>query len=244
MKTAEELAAALRDALGDGLRSVVLYGSSAEGEQTRRYSDQNVLAVVADLSVATMKKLAPISRRWIKAGNPAPLLFTERRLREAEDVFPIEFLDITSRHRVLSGDDPFAALEVHTHYLRHQLEYELRGKLIQLRERYLEIADSPARVRDLLARSISTFTVLFRAVLRLLGEAPGTRRADVFSGVGRHVKIDEAALADIWSLRNGPKAGAKREPDELLAALLTAVEDVIDFVDCFDPQKKSGEPER
>ena len=232
IKWPEELTERLKETLGPNLKSVVLYGSAAADDRTRVFSDYNVLVVVGEMGLETLKHLAPIARKWGAAGNPTPLLFTEQRLRGAGDVFPIEFLDIKTTHRILFGADPFAGLDIQTGHLRHQLEYELRGKLIQLRQRYMDTEGKPRAVIELAEKSISTFAVLFKATLRLLGEEPPTRRAEVFGALKAHIDIDEAALREILALRE--KKRPSRNPDELFSALLASVEAAVDFVNDFE----------
>jgi hypothetical protein len=231
INTPEKLTENLKETLGSNLKTVALFGSAAAHDRTVKFSDYNVLVVVADMGLEILKKIGPAARQWAKAGNPPPLLFTEAQLRQAEDVFPLEFLDIKSSHTILWGSDPFPALEVHRDHLRHQLEYELRGKLIQLRQRYLETAGKTGEVTELVGKSISTFAALFKGTLRLIGEEPPERRVEVFQSLKKHVQIDEQALLEIWNLREKKHPG--QSPDDLFASLLTSVERVADFVNNY-----------
>ena len=49
IKTPEELTEKLKAALGATCRSVVLFGSAAADDRTRRHSDFNILVVLEDL---------------------------------------------------------------------------------------------------------------------------------------------------------------------------------------------------
>jgi hypothetical protein len=57
-------------------------------------------------------------------------------------------------------------------HLRLQLEQQVMGKLIQLRQGILEASGRRGGLLELLERSLSTFMVLFRATVRLHGERP------------------------------------------------------------------------
>jgi len=94
-------------------------------------------------------------------GNPPPLIFSEDFLNQSLDVFPIEFLDIKSAHRMLYGPDPFESLSVQTADLHHQLEFELRSKLVQMQQRFLQSGGEAKALRELLGRSLSAYTALF-----------------------------------------------------------------------------------
>lgn len=234
MKTPEQLTERLKEALGPNLKNVVLYGSAASDERVA-LSDYNVLVIVNDLNLKTLDAMAPLARAWAKGGNPPPLLFTEERIRQAEDVFPIEFLDIQSSHRVLFGNDPFASLAVNTRHLRHQLEYELRGKLLQLQQRYME-ARGPRDVQALAQKSLSTFIALFKGVLRMLGETPPAQRHQVFAHIKKYVEIDEPVLLDIFYEREGKKSA--RKPEELFEGLLVSIQRVVDLVNHHKNQEE------
>src|SRR6185369_8674331 len=98
----------------------------------------------------------------------------------AADVFPIEFLDMMDHRSVVAGRDPFADFDVSTRHLRHQIEFELRGKLIRLRDLYIPAADRPERLTALLVESLGTFAKLFRFAVRVAGaEAPPSRRGAI-----------------------------------------------------------------
>jgi predicted nucleotidyltransferase len=153
---------------------VVLYGSAARGQYREGASDLNVLVLLRDTLPATLRRGSRLARAWVEEErNPPPLLLSEEEWRGSADVFPIEMSDIRDAHLVLHGADPFTGVEIALEDLRLQCEHELKGKQIQLRERYLLSAGEPAELEQLLARSFSTFLVLFRTVLRLDGgEAP------------------------------------------------------------------------
>jgi predicted nucleotidyltransferase len=96
--TPEKLTEELKQACPKGLKSIILYGSAAAGDRIEKKSDYNVLVVTDNLDIRTLNSIAKTASAWSKAGNPAPLLFTEDRLARATDVFPIELLDICECH--------------------------------------------------------------------------------------------------------------------------------------------------
>lgn len=233
MKTPEELTVALKSNLGDKLESVVLYGSAAADNQTKEYSDFNIFVLLSDMNLETLKSIMPIAKKWSKAGNPPPLLFTEKRMEQSKDVFPMEFLDIKDAHRLLYGKDPFVGLNLRNDNLRHQLEYELRGKLIQLRERYLQTDGKKKAVFDLMARSLSTFTALFRGLLRLVGDEVPLQRLDVWEKCAKHVSIEPQIFKKVDGLRDGMKSGDMEAADALFQEYLMSIEKTVEFVDKF-----------
>lgn len=238
MVTPEQLTVHLKSIVGDNLVSVVLFGSGATDDQTKKFSDCNLLVLVKEMSLALLKSTLPATKPWIKAGNPAPLFFSEKRFHDAQDVFPIEFYDMKESHRILWGLDPFERMLIKHEPLRHQLEYELRSKLLALQQKYLEIAGDPKRLRDLLAASLSSFHVLFKSVLRLLGKEAPPKKKDTWATLEKHIAIDTDALNVIYALRQGEKTSLQHDPEDLLERLLRSVRAVIDYVDAHGGSSK------
>ena len=81
----EDLVKKLQNALGGGIRSVILYGSAAAGDYVGKRSDYNILVVTDQLGVKELTALAKPSMAWRKAGNPAPLFFTLDRLQKSAE---------------------------------------------------------------------------------------------------------------------------------------------------------------
>jgi len=195
----------LRQALGDALRGVVLYGSAARGDDHAPTSDFNLLVVARDLEPKNLEALGPCIARWRARGHHTPRLFTPELIAESADVFPIEFLDIRAAHLVLHGDDPFERLEVRRVHLRLQCERELREKLMRLREAYVEAHPARRDLERLLRESYSSFLALFRGCLRLLGEEPPARDAAVVAAFCVRAGLDAKPFAEIEALRRGAK---------------------------------------
>lgn len=229
--TPEKLVERLRQDVGPILKSVVLYGSAAAGDHTGKRSDYNVLVVTERLGRAELKAIAPTAAAWAKGGNPPPLLFTLDRLRKSADAFPIELMDIKECHRILHGDDITVEIAASPGHLRLELEHELKGKLIQLREQYLLTGGKPKAVIEVVIQSLATFLVLFRATLRLFREDVPSRKMDALAALAEHIPFDREVFATVEDAKEGKRKLASREADELFGRYLAAVEAVVDAVD-------------
>ncbi|MCX7751992.1 MAG: hypothetical protein N2443_03880 [Blastocatellia bacterium] len=232
---AEELAKlveGLKAAHGAQLVSVVLYGSAVTGDFDPERSNYNVLVVLQTIAPEDLRAARPVIEDWQARGHPLPLYFTREEMADASDVFPMEFLDMSAAHRVLYGEDPFLGLDVPTVHLRHQLEYELRGKLIRLRELYIPASHSAERVTALMADSIVSFVVLFRHVLRLFGiSEPPLKRQEVVQRLGETLSLDVTPFQTILDLRQAKRSLPLEEADRLFAAYVEAIRTVIERVD-------------
>lgn len=231
--TPEKLVEELKNACPTGLKSVVLYGSAAAGDHTGKRSDYNVLVVTEDLGIATLDALSKTATKWSQAGNPSPLMFTEDRLAQATDVFPIELLDIRECHKILHGEDVVQGLEIDTKNLRLEIEHELRGKLIKLRQSYLLTGGKPKAVAGLMVDSLSTFLVLFRASLRLFEEEVPQQKFQALEKLAGHLSFDTAAFLLVQRLKDGSKKPKDIAAGELFNTYLKTIECVIDAVDAY-----------
>jgi predicted nucleotidyltransferase len=229
----QELVDRLKQAQGDGLRSVILYGSAATGEHNEHFSDLNVLCVLTRVSPAELAGAGPIFEWWRKLGNPSPLLLSEEELRTSTDCFPIEFHDMQERRRVLFGKDLIQDLAIDRTFYRAQVEMELRSKLLRLRQKAADVlSDKPVLLR-LMIDSVPNFLVLARHAL-LVSEMPcGFRKREVV----RHlpdIGVDGTPFDTLLDLRDQSKLAGDVEPEALFAGYLQQIEALVSHVDKID----------
>ncbi len=156
--------------LGERLVSLLLYGSAVR-DTGRGGASMNTLLIVDAVDVDLLGRLSVPVREWVRARHPPPLVLAEREWRDSTDVFPIEYEDIRAHHRLLAGRDPWPGLRVEHADVRRQLEQELMGKLIHLRQAYAAEWGSPKRLAELVGGTRAGFLTMLRAVLRLAGHA-------------------------------------------------------------------------
>ena len=193
--TLDQFVNGLKAAWGDNLVSLLLYGSAATGEFAEGRSDYNTVAVLKDDRPAALAPARDLVRRWTRQGHPAPALFTTAKLTVSSDVFPMEYLDIRDHRKLLYGVDVFASLGIEPGNLRHQLENELWGGLQRLRRAWLAGDGRPATMERLRAESRPKFLLLFRHVLRLLGEPVPSHKAETVIPLCRRLGLDPDAFA-------------------------------------------------
>jgi len=221
---------------GDNLASVVLYGSAASGDFVQLESDYNVLIALQHITPEDLRQAQAPAREWQRLGHPLPVYFTFSELRDAADVFPIEFHQMERSRVVLYGRDPFETLRISDENLRHQTEYELRSKLIQLRRLYIPASASAERLRDLMSDSLSSFATLFAPVLLLHNVEPPVLKRDVVAATARLIGLDARVFEQVFALResgDGHSLG-DRAANELFAAYMAEVGRVIDAVDALE----------
>lgn len=230
-KLITELTERLTKTFSDRLVSVVLYGSAVSGEFDERFSDINVLCVLTKVTPRELGDSEAIFRWWRQKGHPAPLLLSEQEVRTSADCFPVEFHDMKERRRTLAGTDLIEALSIDDRYYRAQVEYQLRAKLLRLRQKAAGVLHDRVLLRRLMIDSISTFCVLFRHALSLAGYRPNYARRDIVDELGRRFDIDQSPFLQILAMREGKLDLDSVEPEPLLGAYLTQIQAVIEVVD-------------
>jgi predicted nucleotidyltransferase len=231
-KALDRLVEDLRAAHGDNLASIVLYGSVAAGDQIELRSDHNLLIALNRIAADDLRLSEAAMRDWHNLGQPLPVYFTVEELKRAADVFPIEFLQMERARRVLYGRDPFEFVDISTANLRHQTEYELRTKLIQLRRLYIPASISVEKLSALMKDSLASFAALFRAVLMLQGQEPPVGKAESVRATVSLLDLEGSSFERILKLRS--KTGStltETEANTVFSAYMAQIERVIEAVD-------------
>jgi hypothetical protein len=207
--TLDAFAAAVAAALGPRLTTLLLYGSAAR-EPHANPAAMNTLLIVKD-GGDFLGPLSGVMKDWTAAGHPPPIIMLEQEWRQSADAFAIEYDDIRAAHRILAGKDPWAGIQVRREHARRQLEHELMGKLVHLRQAYVVDWNRPKRLADVVRGTRAGFLTMLRAVLRLAGRTP---------------PVDSAALVRDAALLIGFASDGLTEP----AAYLDAVTRTAEYV--------------
>lgn len=223
----------LKSSHGKNLAAVILYGSAAAGDFVADASDYNLLIALHEIRPQDLRAAQAPMREWQRMGHSVPVYFTVGELQDAADVFPIEFHQMEKARRVLYGTDVLENVEISDEHLRHQTEYELRSKLIQLRRLYIPASASVEKLVMLMSESLSSFAALFRAVLLLQGVEPPVTKREVVRATVKHLQLDGAPFEKIFALREKSASNPLNEvsANELFSAYLREIESVIDAVD-------------
>lgn len=214
--------------LGDSLQSIVLFGGLAKGEFVPSQSDVNVLIVFRTINVAVLDRAAPLVRQGSLEFGLSAMLLTEGDLRDSADVFPIKFLDMQRRHKVLWGEDPFAKVNVTHDHLRLRCEQELRNLSLRLRQSYIQRIDRPELLQSALSRAVSSLLVNAGVLLELKAGKLADTKQDALAHIAQ-LGIAVEPVRQAWALKRGEiklDAGALRT---LFASFMDAVQQTADL---------------
>ena len=226
----------LRATHGDNLASVVLYGSAAAGDHIELRSDYNLLIALHRITPEDLRLAQAPMREWQRIGHPLPVYFTVEELSDAGDVFPIEFHQMAKARIVLFGKDPFEFVQLSDANLRHQTEYELRSKLIQLRRLYIPASVSTEKLCELMSDSLASFAALFRAVLLLHGKDAPVSKPDCVRATVQLLKLDAEPFEKIFEFRTSNSLPrSESEANAIFGSYLLQIEQVVEAVDELKP---------
>jgi hypothetical protein len=227
----DEFVKRARETAGPNIESIILFGSSVSGDFHPGLSNLNLLCVLRDSTFAALQTLAPVAKWWDRQKQPPPLCMTRQELERSTDVFTIELLDMQQHHRVLFGEDVVQGLRIPMGLHRVQVEYELREKLILLRQQVLLATGKDSRLWDLLLRSVPSFGTLFRHALIALGDTSQSGRREAVDALAKKVGFDLSAIHQALDVREHKADMKKVDVHDLARRYLAAVERVTAVVD-------------
>lgn len=217
--------------LPERVRSIVLFGSAAAGDFIPGVSRYDVLIVLDRLGIDELDALGPAIREWRRAGNPLPLLFTPEQLVASTDAFAIEFLEMQHDRKVLYGQDPIAALTLNPTHARMQVERELKGKSLALRDQYVLAAGERERIVKLLSDSLSSFLSLFRISLRLYQPHVPSRKLEAMHELAKHIPFDPQPFMTVEEIKERRRGLMRVDVRALFDSYWQSVETVTNAVD-------------
>jgi hypothetical protein len=150
---------------GDDLTSIILYGSAVGGDYRPGKSDINFMIVLSEEGIERLERAFKVVETWIKRKVAIPLFLTEVYVESSLDVFPIEYLNFQRNHVLVYGKDILKDLSFDSELVRLQCEREIKGKLLLLREAFMETAGKGRALRGVIGQSIQAFIAIFDALL-------------------------------------------------------------------------------
>jgi len=220
-----------KKAFGENLVSIILYGSSARGEYVYKKSDINFLIILNDQGIEQLRNALPLIKRWQKRKVSTPLILTEHYIHSSLDSFPIEFLTMKQYCEVIFGEDILSSIEINSKDLRLQCERELRGKLLHLRESYLNTYGNKRFIKQLLQVSLATFVSIFSALLHLKEkEAPSSKR-EIFKLTAEEFDLDYTVFEKLIKLKENQIKLNKEQLNQLIEQYIEQIMKLTIIVD-------------
>jgi predicted nucleotidyltransferase len=167
-ETLETFVAAAKQAFGHDLRSVILYGSAAEGH-LRASSDVNMLLVLKRFDRTCVDQVRERFRTAHAAIRLEIMFLLESEVAQASEAFAVKFADILARHRVLFGDNPLTATAIPRDATIRRLRQVLLNLRLRLRERYALVSLREEQLVPIIADHAGPLRACAATLLRLEG---------------------------------------------------------------------------
>ena len=161
-----------KELFGQDLVSIILYGSATGQNYRPGKSDINFMVVLTEDGIKKLDRAFAMVKKWRKKNVAVPLFLTEPYVDASLDVFPIEYLTFQRNHLLVFGKDILKDLKIEPKFLRLQCEREIKGKLLLLREAFLESEGRGKTLIGVITRSVQAFLSIFEALLHLEGIDP------------------------------------------------------------------------
>jgi predicted nucleotidyltransferase len=227
----QEYVADWQAGFGQELESIILYGSGARGEFVAGKSDINFLVILTPAGMAGLRRAVEITEKWRKLSVAVPLVLTREYMQTSLDSFPIEFLNIKRQYRLVFGEDVLRNLEISSPNLRLQLEREMKGKLLHLREGLLNQGFDREGLRNLLLSTIPIFAALFEAFLFLKNEKIPATKQEIFIEVARSANLNAGFIGSLFRLQKQESRWYREELWKLMEDYIAQIEKLTVYVD-------------
>ena len=185
---------------GESIISVFIYGSATCGDYVKGASDVNSAIVFKNIGYSELKKSLQIVDKGIRHRINTPLFLTREHIMTSLDTFPIEFIEMKESHVVIYGEDVLADINIDPVNIRFVCEEQIKGKLIRMRQAYLEIGLREKGIEALIKESFTSLFPVLIGLLRVKGIAPLKTKKENIKALGDAFGIDTdilfAILAD------------------------------------------------
>jgi len=197
-----DITADYKDVYGGDLISIMLYGSATGKDYRPGKSDINFMIVLSEDGIERLDRAFEIVKKWRKRNVAIPLFLTENYVETSMDVFPIEYLNFKSNYVPVYGKDILQDFSFKPEFIRLQCEREIKGKLLLLREVYLETSGKGRALKDVISQSIRAFVAIFEALLYVKGLELPTERIKVIHATAQAFDIDSSVFEKLLDVKD------------------------------------------
>ena len=184
--------------LGDNVLSMLVYGSAAGINYNPAVSNINIAIIVKRLDVSVLNQIVAAVKWGHKNRISSPLMLTKEYVLSSLDVFPIEFSEIKQQHKLILGEEIFSDLNIPVRDVSLLCEQQVKGKLLHLRQAYLDIGSNPAVLKRILVSTLSDLMPIFRQLIILKGEKPFELNEEMLGQLARIYTLDQQAFLAVY----------------------------------------------
>jgi len=196
-----EIISDYKELFGDDLVGIILYGSATGQDYRPGKSDINFMIVLSETGIECLDQAFSIVKKWQKKNVAIPLFLTESYVKTSMDVFPIEYLNFQRNYALVFGKDILKDLSFDPKFIRLQCEREIKGKLLILREGFLETSGKGKALKGLISQSIPAFVAIFEALLNLKEKDVPKEKREVVRTTCKAFELDAAVYERLLDVK-------------------------------------------
>lgn len=223
----------------DDLLSIILYGSAASGDYIPGKSDINFMIVLSDAGIDRIDQAFDLIARWQKRNVATPLFLTQAYVHTSLDVFPIEYMNFRNNHKLVYGKDILQDLSFDREFVRLQCEREIKGKLLLLREGFLESRGKGRNLQPLIADSLGALIAIFNGLLHLKGKELPHHHRDVIKEFCEAFDMDTMVFSKLFDVKEKKVKLSDKETTGLFKDYLKEVQKLWKTVDFLYGEERS-----
>ncbi len=230
-KTCDAFSGEINRLFGDELVSIILYGSAVGTDFRPGKSDLNFLVVLTENGIKQVGGAGHYIKAWRKRQISLPLFLTENYIQASLDSFPMEFLNMQLRYRIIQGEDVLTQLKIGKKDLRLQCEREIKRDLLHLRQGFITSLQSKRHMIELVSKSLVAFSALFRALLYLTGKEIPDNKIELLDVACNEFELDRALFSSLEEIAGKKVKMSSEEVRSYLMEYIQTVENLSKFVD-------------
>ncbi len=183
----------------EDITSVFVYGAAAGKDFDSRKQEITLGVVFEELGFKHLRESLHLVKEGIKRKIPAPLFLTLKHIKSSCDVFPLEFLEMQDTNLVVYGGDILSQIQIKREPLRLEVEGQIKGKLINIRQAYLEMGLKKKGIDILLKKSLNSLIPVFRGILKVseFDKTPPKDRNNIVMNLGEKFNLDKKVFVSI-----------------------------------------------
>jgi predicted nucleotidyltransferase len=197
-----EFANKLLENFRDNVTAMLVYGSAAGVNYVEGASNINLAVIVKELDLHVLDQALDFVKRGRKLKIAPPLFLTKEYILNSLDVFPIEFSEIKQRHKLIFGEDVFSSLDIPRKDVKLLCEQQIKGKLLHLRQAYLECGGNPFVLKKALTAVFVDLVPVFRQIILLKGGEPVEHKEGMLRQLAAIFSLDIGPLLAVYHDKN------------------------------------------
>jgi predicted nucleotidyltransferase len=226
-----EITDAYKALFGDDLVSIILYGSAAGQDFRPGKSDINFMIVLTEDGIEHLDQAFDVVNRWRKRGVAVPLFLTEEYVKTSLDVFPVEYLNFQNNYVRVFGKDILENLEFNPEFIRLQCEREIKGKLLLLREAFLETSGRGKALKGVIRQALPALMAIFEALLHLKEIDVPRERREIVRTMADAFDLDHGVFEGLLEIKEEKSKISDKESLNLFKGCLREMRKLSKLID-------------